>query len=347
MRIAHVMLSRLWGGAERFAIDQVREVSKHGVDQLIVLRSSFSRGEDLADLPGVTVARIPAVANYDVYSYLLLGRVLRRFEPDLIDGSLVRGTWMGGRAARALGVPGLSTLHNPMKAKYATHIDYFTVHTRAAADRIVGWGRPPENVRLIPNFSTFPPAAGAHEDLGTPPTFVAMGRFVHKKGFDILISALRVVLERYGPVTLRLAGSGELQSEIEGLIATLDLGSAVELVPWVEDVMAFLRTGDVFVLPSRIEPFGIVMLEAMAAGLPVVAAASEGPAEVLADDLGYLCDLESVDDLARAMLESLNNWESSRERAAAGLERYRTDYHADAVIPRHISWWEEIVRRTS
>jgi glycosyltransferase involved in cell wall biosynthesis len=346
MRIAHVMLSKGWGGAEKIVLDAVQMIARHGGHrQLVVLRNTFARGQELEALAEVDVVRVAARGDWDWFSSVALRRAVAPFAPDIIHAHLARGTWMAGRAGYHLGVPVLSTLHNYMRSKYARQVDYFTTITRDAADYVASWPTQADRIRCIPNFSTFGPVTRPTAFDREPPVFLALGRFARMKAFDVLLPALRRTIDRLGPARLLLAGDGERRRELMKLVNVLDLGEAVEFVGWVEDVRGFFQRGDVFVLPSRHEPFGIVALEAMASGKVIVSTDAEGPREILDESTAFMAQRDSVDSLADAMVRALRDRECARARAAAALARFTTHYTADAVMPRQLAWYEEIVRR--
>ena len=83
-----------------------------------------------------------------------------------------------------------------------------------------------------------------------------------------MLEAINLVRKSGQTVTLDLGGGGPEQKQLVKLIDRLGLTEVVNLVGWVDDVSQFLKDGDLFILPSRDEPFGIVVLEAMASGIP-------------------------------------------------------------------------------
>jgi glycosyltransferase involved in cell wall biosynthesis len=102
------------------------------------------------------------------------------------------------------------------------------------------------------------------------------------------------------------ARSGEHRAAIESLIAQLKLNKRIQLLGWLDDVRRLLRSLDLFVSPSRSEPFGLVIVEAMASGVPVVATLSEGAREIIENGVtGRLVPLEDPDALAQAIKELL------------------------------------------
>lgn len=125
------------------------------------------------------------------------------------------------------------------------------------------------------------------------PYILALGRFVYKKGFDILINAFKIIAEKYPTIDLILAGDGEERKKLEALCIQSNLQERVKFLSLVdrEEVIKLFNGCEFFVLPSRIEPFGIVNLEAMAASKPIVAMRVNGVSEIIRDgENGILVD---------------------------------------------------------
>ena len=91
---------------------------------------------------------------------------------------------------------------------------------------------------------------------------------MRKKGFDLLLQAAAELRDEGLEFVLTLGGEGAEQAALEAIIADRGLSDSVKMIGWVEDVVPLLEQADLFILPSRSEPFGIVILEAMACGVP-------------------------------------------------------------------------------
>ena len=127
------------------------------------------------------------------------------------------------------------------------------------------------------------------------------------KGQDIFIRAAASISAGREGIDFLIVGEdkaadGRNRAEIERLIAELGMSDRVTLIGWQDDVRDVLQTLDIFVCPSRIEPFGLVMVEAMAAGVPVVATRSEGAVEIIEDGVtGRLVPIGDTIALAEAI----------------------------------------------
>lgn len=160
------------------------------------------------------------------------------------------------------------------------------------------------------------------------PLVTAHGRLEAQKGFDVLIRALaRIRQNRAGAGTrLRIVGEGPARGELEALARRLGLADAVELPGHAPDPLPAVEEGDVYVLPSRFEGLPNALLEAIAAGLPCVAAdCPTGPAEILGQEgrAGVLVPVEDDAALAEAVLALLADGGRRAALAAAARERAR------------------------
>ena len=140
-----------------------------------------------------------------------------------------------------------------------------------------------------------------------------VGHLAPIKGHDVFVRAAALISARRRDVDFVVIGedkSPEMQNRrsLESLVAELDVKRIVNLPGWGDDIPAFLSSLTVFVSAARSEPFGLAIVEAMAAGLPVVAAASEGALEIIEDGVsGKLVPADDPEALAQAINDLLDN----------------------------------------
>lgn len=165
------------------------------------------------------------------------------------------------------------------------------------------------------------------------PLVVACGRLTEQKGFPDLLDAL-AILRRTIPAQLWLVGEGRDRSMLQSRIRSLRLERAVRLVGFQSNPFRFMAAADVFVLSSRWEGFGNVIVEAMACGTPVVATnCRSGPNEIIQDGVnGLLVPPKDPTALANALMRLLTNDRLKRRLSEAGKRRAR-DF-ADGAITR-------------
>jgi len=166
--------------------------------------------------------------------------------------------------------------------------------------------------------------------IGNVALIVNVGRLSVVKDLDVLLRAFRV-LRNERPAYLTIVGDGPQESQLAKLREDLALSDDVQLSGFKDDPFADLQFADLFVLSSRTEPFGNVLVEAMAAGLPVVSTDCTGPREIL--DIGRYGPLVPVGDhlaLAAAMAQVLDN---PPDRDV--LRMRAMDFHADKIAAQY------------
>lgn len=145
---------------------------------------------------------------------------------------------------------------------------------------------------------------------GDPFRFIWAGRLEHVKGLDLLLEAVNLLAARSNrDFSIRLAGKGSLREELELRAKKLGISDRVIFLGRLsrDEMQLEMQGADCFVLPSRFEAFGVVLIEAMATGLPVIATRSGGPDTLIDREAGLLVDSEDVEGLAGAMEEVMDH----------------------------------------
>ena len=178
-------------------------------------------------------------------------------------------------------------------------------------------------------FNGVQPAETEPRTLSVPFThfILGMGRMVHKKGFDLLLAAYAVIARQHPDVGLVLAGDGRERDRLRGMAKELGLADRVYLPGALDraEVEWALGNADVFVMPSRVEPFGIVVLEAWRGECPVVASNLGGASEFVREGIdGRLVDPHNTTALAAAIQDLLENEPLRKQLSLAGIDRVRS-----------------------
>lgn len=187
--------------------------------------------------------------------------------------------------------------------------------------------------------------------LGFPegPLVFALGRLDRRKGFDLYLRAAAKVKEQLGKdsdvqFVLSAGASKEHAHEIKErdrlreLLESLSIEDSVTWLPILQedDIPRYYGTANVFVLPSRYELFGIVMLEAMACGVPVVATKFGGPPEVITDgENGRLVDPTDIKSFATAIADLIRHPEQRKRMGKAARKTIENSYSWEMLAKRH------------
>lgn len=183
--------------------------------------------------------------------------------------------------------------------------------------------------------------AGGARDVKLPMLVGTVGHLAPIKGQDVFIRAAALIAERRADVRFVVIGEDKspergYRRSLEDLVTELGLNEILNMPGWRDDMPAALSSLSVFVSAARSEPFGLAIVEAMAAGLPVIATASEGALEIVEDGLtGKLVPVDNPEALAQAIHDLLDNpLERSRlgrNGLLAARERYSLGRMASAT----------------
>jgi GalNAc-alpha-(1->4)-GalNAc-alpha-(1->3)-diNAcBac-PP-undecaprenol alpha-1,4-N-acetyl-D-galactosaminyltransferase len=157
------------------------------------------------------------------------------------------------------------------------------------------------NTSVMPNPIAIPESEPIESRLYTDDRHIlAVGRLIPQKGFDLLIKAFAQICHQHPEWTLTILGDGEMREELEALTVAFGLEERIYMPGTVKNVAAYLRKADLFALSSRFEGFPVTLCDAMACGVPVIAAdCLSGPREIIHNGTdGMLVVPDNVDALA-------------------------------------------------
>ncbi len=299
----------------------------------------------VTDLPGALRGAMPAV---------------RSFEPDVVYSSQLRRDAFAAHAVSAFArLPHVVHLHysfGPWLGRAAVRTIRRAEHVIAISEYVrqtaLLRGIPDDRVTTVPNLTNPSPVvevdrATTRAGLGIGDdeiVVIAVGRLDHGKGFPELIKAVGAISAGGRRIRLLICGSSnhspghddELRDQARGL------GDIVRFLGQRSDVPALMAASDVFCLPSMMEPFGLVYIEAMQAGLPVVALRSGGVPEIVVEGvtglLSYPGDQEQLVDNLTTMIDRPD---LRADFGAAGRERLATHFDNAATAER----WMATMRR--
>lgn len=216
------------------------------------------------------------------------------------------------------------------------------VAVSAAVERaLVAQGADPGRVRVIPGGVDL--TGYRRQAPLVPGVLCALGRLQTEKGFDVL---LRSMAELRGQARLLLGGEGLLEAELPRQAESLGISDLVEFRGFVTDVPAFMAEAGMFVLSSRSEGLGLVIVEAMAAGRPVVATRVGGVPEVVVDgETGLLVPPDDPGALAVAIRRLLADPALAARMGEAGRKRAHDQFGAGRMAALTASLYEELVGR--
>lgn len=337
MRVAHVMAGAKLGGAERFFERLCLAMHKAGVSVLPVIRRDPDRAARLR-AGGLAPIELRFGGPFDLLTGRRLAQALHAWSPDVVIA------WMNRAAMHLPSGPWLNVgrLGGYYDLRYYKACDVLVGNTRGIVNWLRTEGIDAEKSVYLPNFVEDFSSLGAVPASGTGPALLALGRLHHDKGFDIAIRALR----RLPLARLTIAGEGPERRALTALIAAQGLADRAMLSGWSGQPGEMLRSADVFVCSSRVEPLGNIVLEAWSAGRPVVAMRAHGPVELVRHGSdGILVDIDDVAGLADALRSVMSDSDLATRLAGAGRLRYEAEFCESVVLERWLSALDALIRR--
>ena len=351
MRVVHVHRMRGIGGSERHLLTLLPALAERGLDVAFV--GLDDPDWDPVDFYGaLTVPALRLRSARDV-DPLLLVRLVRGLRADVVHTHLVHADLYGGLAAKLRGSTLVSTKHNddPFRRGPFRHVerqllrmtDRVITITEALRDFTVEEvGVNEAKVQTIHyGLDGLPQAWGenfADEVPRDVPVLLSTARLTRQKGIDVAIRALPE-----GAVLVVL-GEGPERAALEALARDLGVADRVFLLGRVPDVAAWLRRATVYVHPARWEGFGLGVLEAMHASLPVVATRVSSLPELVVDgETGYLVQSDDPPALAAAIARALDE----PQLGAAGRKRAVAEFSVARMADRHAALYATLASASS
>lgn len=321
------------GGAELFFERLSLALAQAGETVLPVIRRNSARAARLR-AGGLDPVELGFGGPLDLLTRKRLGAVLTRFAPRVVVAWMSRAARHTPRGAWAL----VGRIGGYYDLRHYRHCDHLVGNTRGIVAWIAQHGFPAALVHHLPNFS--PDLSGATpERLDVPdgvPLLLALGRLHRNKAFDTLVRALARIPRAHAVI----AGDGPERAALTALAREMGVADRLHLPGWRSDTAALLAGCDMLLCPSRSEVLGNVVIEAFSARRPVVAAASDGPRELIAPGESGL--LVPVDDPA-ALAESVRMLLAKPELAARLAEGGRAAFereHAEAPV---VARWQDFL----
>ncbi len=337
MKLLHIHFGKE-GGAERFFVSLARALGERGVEQRFVIRPGRTWEGEIAPLGPIIRNNYRNLSLSKWITRARVHRMISRWQPDAVMAWMNRAGQL--IPAEASGLKLIRLGDYPRSLKHYRNCDCIVSNTPGIAEkcRRLGWERP---VHVISNFPReVAPRPVSRASLDTPEEaflIVSSGRFVGRKGFDVVLRAAARVPDAW----VWLVGDGEKRGELEALARALGIIDRVRFTGWVDEPIHHVAAGDAYVMASRHEPLGNVILEAWQAGVPVVTTRAEGPEWFVEDGRDAL--MVAIDDdaaMAGALARIRDDHALAASLTEAGREKLEARFSKQAVVDRYLALFE-------
>lgn len=290
MKIINLILTSQNGGAEQAFLDYTKALRNLGHEVLAILKNDAPYSSEIEEL-GVEVKKISnKFGDYDIVAVQNIKKICQEFDADVLISHIGRSSVLARKAIKRIKnkkVFQISINHSGNVKRSIGSDIIFSVNRAIFYDTIAA-GQSESCSFVIPNAIDLNDAVEnfLESDLQKKEKIVigAIGRLDRTKGFDIVIGAIKNLQKSDKNFVLKLAGSGYYEPVLRNLVKQLEIEDKVEFLGWIKDKKEFFESIDIFCLPSKNEPFGIVILEAMKYGKPIIATDADGPKEILSHE---------------------------------------------------------------
>lgn len=339
-RLLQALAGAPQGGAERHFLRLCLALQRAGVEQRVVIRP-HPQSLEVLRAGGIEPVTARFGGFFDRQTGRILKRVIEDFRPQLVltymsraSAAMPRGDFLH-----------LARLGGYYDLKYYRDCDHLICITPDLKAHCVKHGFPEERVHVIPNFVEDHAAAPPQDRaiLDTPenaPLIFALGRLHRNKAFEVLLRAVAAVPGAY----LWLAGDGPLRRSLERQADELGIAARVRFLGWRDDPAPLFAAADLYVVPSRHEPLGSVVLEGWMHGLPMVAAASQGPRWLIEDGgNGMLVPIDDAGAMAAALQCLIDDREMAGRLARNGRAAFETGFTETVAVRRYLELFDRLL----
>ncbi len=321
------MLSRGRGGIEQAFLNMACLIhTDTDYEQLAVLDTKSP-----LSLPNtIPQERLSQFADWDPIGLYRLKNIVTTYKPDLIlcHGNRPLKMTLLLRQLGQISGQIVGFCHN-YRVRHLLKADaVIAVSQHMIDDHLIPAGYAPDKAFHLPNMidlSGIEPIT--IKPMTNPVVIGTMGRFVEKKGVEDFIKAVSILHNQNVPLKAIIGGTGPEESALKELTHKQGLNDIINFVGWIHDKRAFYDQLNVFCIPSHEEPFGIIALDTLAYGCPLISTTAKGLAEILnGQDVAVLCETHSPEKLAQAIKQatqlSTDQVQQKQEKGLQLVKRY-------------------------
>jgi len=346
MRILQFCSAREIGGGERHVIELANALAPRGHQVFAALGPSSPVTDKLIELPLANIVELPMRNSFNLSTAVKLARFVRKNRIEIVHAHIARDYPLAALAAARGKARLVLTRHvlfplNRIHRLTLRRVKGVIAVSNAVAESIRARHlfRDDQIVVIYNGINVDRFARASSNARSSQNLRVGMvGHLAPIKGQEDFIRAAAIICANRRDVEFVIAGedkssTGRHRSALEGLIGDLGLTQCVRLLGWTDDIAELLSTFDVFVSPSRSEPFGLSMVEAMAAGVPIAATQSEGAREIIdAGVTGLLFPIADFPAMAEAICVLLENRSVRESLATSALQVVRERFSLDRMV---------------
>jgi len=322
MKIINLLLSNKNGGVEQSFVAYSSILKSLNHEVLAIVRKNAPYKKDIENL-GIEVIEIEnKFGYYDFFAIKNLKEIIKNFKTNLVFSHTGKAIALSKKALKKFPKIPLIAVNHSNNVKRSIGADIILSVNKEIFYKTVDSGQAENRSFVMPNF--IPLDLELQNPNWQNPNWQfnldnfsfnskkirigAMGRLAPEKGLEYLIKTIKILKDQNCAAELVIGGDGELKQELKNLVNLLNLNEEVKFLGWTSDKEKFFSSIDIFCLPSLEETFGIVLLEAMKYGKPIISSNCDGPRTIIKNEVnGILIDQKSPEQIVAAILKLKNN----------------------------------------
>jgi len=337
MRVFNIMLSRDLGGIQQTYLDYSEALKMHNHEVINI----SSMGAKINKLLNSNYT-LPNIGPWCIFSQMILRILIAFYKPEIIicHGNRAVNFASAFRQRKSI----IICISHNYSYKHLKRCDYVITLTHELKEHLIKQRIEERKLLSLPNMTRIKHSYNPI-NYSSPIVIGALGRFVSKKGFIYLIEAFSMLKNAGYNIVLLIGGDGEDRPILERKVKELQLEKIVIFPGWVSDKDDFFRQIDIFCLPSTIEPFSIILLEAMEHSKPIVATLSGGPSEIITDgENGLLADIESSQSLYNKLEKIIIDPRMAHKLSSVAYSQLKEKYDINIVSRKLSTILEDIIK---
>ena len=358
MKILHVESGQHFYGGARQVAYIIRELANQGIRSLLACPTGAHIAKELTDC--AAIYEMPMKGDADIGITGRLMAIIRSERPDIVHLHSRRGAdiW-GGIAARFTHTPCILSrrVDNPeaqwiVSLKYRLYDHVITI-SEAIRQVLLAEGLPPEKVTCVRSAVDAKPylhpvdRQAFQAAFGLPADALVIGivaQLIPRKGHHYLIEAVHTLAREYPSLKVLCFGQGPLLARLESAVREKDLSAIIRFTGFRTDLPQWLGGLDILAHPADMEGLGVSLLQAAAAGVPIVATRAGGLPEAVQDGVtGLLVEPGNIPALTGALRQLITHADLRRQLGTAGRQRILTDFSIETMTQGNLAVYRKVL----
>jgi len=349
MKIAHMILTSQNGGAEKVFIDYLKILKKIGHQNYFIIKNDAPYFKNIQN-DGIDYLKISNNFGYhDFWAIKKIKNFIEKNNIEIVISHAGKSMVLARKAIKSIKSRKviLVAVNHSNNIKRSLLADIIISVNREIFYKTIDAKRTIENSFILSNAIDISDVNLVSKTLELSNKKIIkigiIGRMVKAKGFDNVIKSL-TILNQSSKIKflLKIAGNGEEKNNLYNLVKSLNLVDSVEFLGWVENQQEFFNNIDIFILPSLIETFGLVLLESMKYRIPIITTNCDGPKEILQNEHDCLMlDLANKNQdlpnqIASAILKLINDKDLANKLVENAFNRLQKRYSME-ILERNLA----------